>query len=147
MFIKIFIIPYLSHPAISYGMHKLSSKCMFIVIYSFFIIIHTVVASNHGDILRVHIESSQSHFSEPNQCYEIPPPCCKFGSRSPVFPLDAKFGSYVSYQVYIEQGGRTWQPFVEGKNGHENFRQTHVYNFRDKCVIFARNRKFANLTQ
>ena len=54
------------HPAISYGMHKLSSKCMFIVIYSFFIIIHTVVASNHGEILRVHIESSQSHFSEPN---------------------------------------------------------------------------------
>ena len=45
------------------------------------------------------------------------------------------------------QGGRTWQPFVGGKNGHENIRQTHIYNFRDKCVVFARNRKFANLTQ
>ena len=46
-----------------------------------------------------------------------------------------------------DQGGRTWQPFVGGKNGHENFRQTRIYNFRDKCVIFVRNRKFANLTQ
>ena len=45
------------------------------------------------------------------------------------------------------QGGRTWQPFVGGKNGHENFRQARIYNFRDKCVVFARNRKFANLTQ
>ena len=24
----------------------------------------------------------------------MPPPCCKFGSRSPVFPSDAKFGSH-----------------------------------------------------
>ena len=46
-----------------------------------------------------------------------------------------------------EQGGRIWQPFVGGKNGLENFRQTRIYNFRDKCVIFARNHKFANLTQ
>ena len=45
------------------------------------------------------------------------------------------------------QGGRTWQPFVGGKKGHENFRQVRIYNFRDKCVVFARNRKFANLTQ
>ena len=45
-----------------------------------------------------------------------------------------------------EQCGRTWQPFGD-KNGHENFRQTRIYNFRDKCVVFARNRKFANLTQ
>ena len=45
------------------------------------------------------------------------------------------------------QGGRTWQPFVGGKNGHENFRQAHIYNFHDKCVVFACNRKFANLTQ
>ena len=44
-------------------------------------------------------------------------------------------------------GGRTLQPFVGGKNGHENFRQALIYNFRDKCVVFARNRKFANLTQ
>ena len=45
------------------------------------------------------------------------------------------------------QGGRTWQPFVGGKSGHENFRQAGIHNFRDKCIVFARNRKFANLTQ
>ena len=46
-----------------------------------------------------------------------------------------------------DQGGRTWQPFIGGKNGHENFRQTRIYNFRDKCIVFARNLKFSNLTQ
>ena len=47
----------------------------------------------------------------------------------------------------MQQGGRTWQPFVRGKNGHENFRQARIYNFRDKCDALARNHKFANLTQ
>ena len=47
----------------------------------------------------------------------------------------------------LRQGGITWQHFVGSKNGHENFRQARSYNFRDKCVVFARNRKFANLTQ
>ena len=42
------------------------------------------------------------------------------------------------------QGGRTWQPFVGSKNGNENIRQVRVYNFRVKCVAFARNRKFTN---
>ena len=46
-----------------------------------------------------------------------------------------------------KQGGRTWQPFVGGKNGHEFLRQARIYNFCNKCVIFARNRKFAKLTQ
>ena len=32
--------------------------------------------------------------------------------------------------------------FRRGKNGHENFRQTRIYNFRDKCVVFACKRKF-----
>ena len=45
------------------------------------------------------------------------------------------------------QGGRTWQAFGGGKNGHETFRQARIYNFHDKCVVFARNLKFANLTQ
>ena len=45
------------------------------------------------------------------------------------------------------QGGRTWQPFVGRKNGNENFRQAHIYNFCVKCVVFARNHKFAKLTQ
>ena len=30
------------------------------------------------------------------------------------------------------QGGRSWQPFVGGKNGHENICQARIYNFRDK---------------
>ena len=46
-----------------------------------------------------------------------------------------------------EQGGRTWQAFGGGKHGHETFRQAHNYNFRDKCIVFARNLKFSNLTQ
>ena len=45
------------------------------------------------------------------------------------------------------QGGRTWQPFVGGKKGHENFCQARFYNFRDKCVVFARILKFSNLTR
>ena len=31
-------------------------------------------------------------------------------------------------------------------HGHGNFRQAHIYNFRDKCVVIARNRNFATLT-
>ena len=49
--------------------------------------------------------------------------------------------------VCTVQGGRTWQAFGGGKNGHETFRQARIYNFRDKCVVFARNLKFSNLTQ
>ena len=47
----------------------------------------------------------------------------------------------------VDQGSRTWQPFVRSKNGNENFRQARFYNFRVKCVVFVRNRKFAKLTQ
>ena len=47
----------------------------------------------------------------------------------------------------LTQGGRTWQAFGGGKNGHETFRQARIYNFRDKCVVFAHNLKFSNLTQ
>ena len=47
----------------------------------------------------------------------------------------------------VQQGGRTWQPLVGSKNGNENFHQARIYNFRVKCVVFARNRKFAKLTQ
>ena len=46
----------------------------------------------------------------------------------------------------MQQGGRTWQPFVGSKNGDEDFRQARIYNFRVECVVFARNRKFAKLT-
>ena len=52
----------------------------------------------------------------------------------------------ISSHTY-QQGGRTWQAFGGGKNGHETFRQERIYNFRDKCVVFARNLKFSNLTQ
>ena len=53
----------------------------------------------------------------------------------------------MSWWSSLKQGGRTWQPFVGGKNGHENFRQARMYNFCNKCVVFARNRKFAKLTR
>ena len=36
------------------------------------------------------------------------------------------------FQCRRGQGGRTWQPFVGSKNGNKNFRQVHIYNFRDK---------------
>ena len=45
------------------------------------------------------------------------------------------------------QGGRTKQAFGGGKTGHETFRQARIYNFCGKCVVFARNLKFSNLTQ
>ena len=45
------------------------------------------------------------------------------------------------------QGGRSWHPFGEGKNDHKNVRQACIYFFRDKCVIYARNYKLANLAQ
>ena len=51
------------------------------------------------------------------------------------------------FVIMANQGGRTWQTFVGGKNGHENFRQARIYDFRNKCVVFARNRKFAKSTQ
>ena len=50
-------------------------------------------------------------------------------------------------KLTYNQGGRTWQAFGGGKNGHETFRQARIYNFRNKCVVFARNLKFWNLTQ
>ena len=49
--------------------------------------------------------------------------------------------------VIPQQGGTTWRAFGGGKHGHETFRQARNYNFRDKCVVFARNLKFSNLTQ
>ena len=36
---------------------------------------------------------------------------------------------------------------LSAKNGHETFRQARIYNFRDKCVVFARNLKILNSTQ
>ena len=57
------------------------------------------------------------------------------------------FSNYDFFALTWQQGGRTWQPFVGSKNGNENVCQTRNYNFRVKCVVFARNRKFAKLTQ
>jgi len=45
-----------------------------------------------------------------------------------------------------EQGGRSWHPFGECKDGHK-ICQVRICYFRDKFVIFARNCKFANLFQ
>ena len=64
-----------------------------------------------------------------------------------LFGIDtAKFGLILALLSQI-QGGRTWQPFVGSKNGNENFRQSRIYNLCVKCVVFARNRKFAKLTK
>ena len=73
---------------------------------------------------------------------------CQLTSNRTLLPKVEMFDAIIFHQFNFdwEQGGRIWQPFVGGKNGLENFRQTRIYNFRDKCVIFARNRKFANLT-
>ena len=57
------------------------------------------------------------------------------------------FKFLLQFTLGLTQGGRTWQPFVGGKNDHANFTQERIYNFRDKCVVFVHNRKFANLTQ
>ena len=54
---------------------------------------------------------------------------------------------YLPTKKILGQGGRTWQPFVGSKKGNENFRQARINNFRAKCFVFARNRKFAKLTQ
>ena len=56
-------------------------------------------------------------------------------------------GTFIYPDYSTVQGGRTWQAFGGGKHGHETFRQARNYNFRDKCVVFARNLKFSNLTQ
>ena len=58
-----------------------------------------------------------------------------------------KYQAAFNLNIAWVQGGRTWQAFGGGKNGHETFRQACIYNFRDKCVVFARNLKFSNLTQ
>ena len=53
-----------------------------------------------------------------------------------------------TFQTDLSESG--WQDlagFRRGQNGHETFREARIYNFRDKCVVFARNLKFSNLTQ
>ena len=75
--------------------------------------------------------------------------CCGCGCSQKTLSLDQtnwEIGKQ-NVNVSFEQGGRTWQAFGGGKNGHETFRQARIYNFRDKCVVFARNLKFSNLTQ
>ena len=65
-----------------------------------------------------------------------------------IYPI-AMFTYYGIFYLcsMLTQGGRTWQAFGGGKNGHETFRQARIYNFCDKCIVFARNLEFSNLTQ
>ena len=72
---------------------------------------------------------------------------CVLTRSTQIFPLVQLYFLKYLIDIYAYQGGRTWQPFVGGKNGHENFRQARIYNFCDKHVVLARNSKFANLTQ
>ena len=81
-----------------------------------------------------------------SKMYWSSPPSSWSRIQVTVSPIAAS-RTFRSCDFSSHQGGRTWQPFVGGKNGHENFRQTRIHNVRDKCVVFARNCKFANLTQ
>ena len=77
-----------------------------------------------------------------------PRPACSVTRRSSGREDDDNHCDEDDYFLHgADQGGRTWQPFVGSKNGNENFRQARIYNFCVKCVVFARNRKFAKLTQ
>ena len=67
-------------------------------------------------------------------------------TRAILVSSNDKFAQDFEAEVWSRSGWQSWQPFVRGKNRHENFRLAYIYNFRDKCVIFACNRKFANLT-
>ena len=53
--------------------------------------------------------------------------------------IEHKVTAYTLYRRFqhCNQGGRTWQAFGGGKNGHETFRQACIYHFRDKCVSFC----------
>ena len=68
------------------------------------------------------------------------------GTQSAITSGD-KHHTPVRVKDRTDQGGRTWQAFGGGENGHETFRQARINNFRDKCVVFACNLKFSNLTQ
>ena len=72
---------------------------------------------------------------------------CLFSTTSPKAASTIAAMTWPKQIITWNQGGRTWQAFGGGKHGHETFRQARNYNFRDKCVVFARNLKFSNLTQ
>ena len=71
------------------------------------------------------------------------------GSDANIGPLalESSCVFWAPTNISVRQGGRTWQSFAGSKEGNENFCQARIYNFRVKCVVFARNRKFAKLTQ
>ena len=64
-------------------------------------------------------------------------------TRSPVLFLNigVKILLQILYNlkkgILQHQGGRSWQPFGQGKNGHKNFRQMRIYFFLNKYVDFA----------
>ena len=41
------------------------------------------------------------------------------------------------YLIIIGQGGRSWQPFVRGTNGHKNFRQAQILPFSRQMRRFC----------
>ena len=47
----------------------------------------------------------------------------------------------------IEAGWQKLAAFRRGQKWPYNFRQARIHFFRDKCVVFARDYKPANLTQ
>ena len=65
----------------------------------------------------------------------------------PIGPFQAKFNFSPQNTCCSLAGWQNLAAFVGSKNANENFCQVRIYNFRVKCVVFARNRKFANLIQ
>ena len=45
----------------------------------------------------------------------------------------------------MDQGGRTWQPFVGSKNGNENFPQARIYNFHSQNHFLIRILQFYSI--
>ena len=61
-------------------------------------------------------------------------------SRTALWTAETAYIAFTTYGVCtVNQGGRSWQPFCEDKNGHKNFRQARISYFR---AVFARNCKF-----
>ena len=65
----------------------------------------------------------------------------------PIGPFQAKFNFPPQNTCCSLAGWQNLAAFVGSKNGNENFCQVRIYNVRVKCLVFARNRKFAKLTQ
>ena len=52
-------------------------------------------------------------------------------SRTALWTAETAYIAFTTYGVCtVNQGGRSWQPFCEDKNGHKSFRQARIFYFR-----------------